>query len=411
MVPGIDCACAPADDRCKVQIAPVDYSPRAGQALTARRQVQIPVERSLHLRGRPAIGRPHLLASALAALLVVLGPGTALAETSDASATPQEPRVQRPGDVAGYRLPFEPGLDVYIHQAWANAYSHNGRAAYAYDFGLQLDTPVLAAASGVVSYVHGGETACGGAELKLHANYVTIDHPDGSSTQYGHLGAVEVAVGDVVEVGQEIARSGRTGYTGCMPHLHFARQLQGGPVTQSIPVYFEEFPDAGLRDGATIRSTPACATAGAEDSPTGRLCATYRGAGADAPVLFSRLEAAIDYDWAKQSPGGYWLDNSTDGFAASWTGSFEIDEPGVYAFRVRATDRVRVRIDGVTLVDAWTDFARPRTLSLPWRATSGTHTIEVEHLDASGRGRLQVTWRPQLIDGAWVRWSKARPEA
>ena len=98
-----------------------------------------------------------------------------------------------------------PGLDVYIHQGWNSSYSHNGRSEYAYDFGLQLNTPVLAAASGIVSYVHGGETACGGASLRNHANYVTIDHPDGSSTQYGHLSTVEVEVGDIVEVGQEIA--------------------------------------------------------------------------------------------------------------------------------------------------------------------------------------------------------------
>ena len=45
------------------------------------------------------------------------------------------------------------------------------------------------------------------------------------------------------------------------------------------------------------------------------------------------------------------------------------------------------------------------------REAAGKHTIEVEHVDRSGSGSLHVAWTAQLIDGAWVRWSKAKPEA
>lgn len=383
----------------------------------------------MQFHGRPGLGRPQILASALAALLVVLGSGTALAETSDTVTTPPKPRIQRPGDVAGFRLPFEPGLEVYIHQGWNDPYSHFGRAKYGYDFGLQMYTPVLASASGVVSYVRSGQHGCGGKKkFKNRANYVTIDHPDGSSTLYGHLSSISVRVGDVVEVGQEIARSGRTGYTGCQPHLHFERGLQGHfrGLNQSIPVYFEEYPESRLLEGQTVRTAPACAapTKGKPDAdetkaekrraaqpPMGSFCATYRGLEPDSPVLFARLENAIDYDWAEQSPGGYWLAEPTQGFAASWTGTFKIDEPGVYGLQVQASDRVRVRIDGATVVDSWTELALTRNFTLPWRATAGKHTIEVEHVDRTGKGTLRVSWTPHLIDGAWVRWSKNKPEA
>ncbi len=381
-------------------------------------------------RGRPLAGRPQILASALAALLVVVGSGTVLAETSDVPAPPPKPRVQHPGDVAGYRLPFHPGLDVYIHQGWHGTYSHTKHAEYAYDFGLHLNTPVLAAASGVVSFLRSGNRACGGKKFKHKANFVTIDHPDGSSTHYGHLSTISVRVGDVVEVGQEIARSGMTGWTGCQAHLHFARQLRGDDgITQSIPVYFEEVPGRQLRFGETIRTAPACsgATKGQSDKDVGKkrdegskegakmhdgpliggLCATYRDLDTEA-VLFSRLEDQIDYNWAEKSPGGYWLDDAPNGFAASWTGQFTIDEPGVYALQVRASDRVRIRIDSVTLVDVWTDFARPRNALVAWRATEGKHTIEVEHVDQSGHGSLHLGLTPQLIDGAWVRQEQAR---
>lgn len=382
----------------------------------------------MQLHGRPGLGRPQILATALAALLAVVGAGTTFAETSDAPPAPQKPRIQRPGENAGFRLPFEPGRAVYIHQGWNDPYSHFGRAKYGYDFGLPMYTPVLASASGVVSFVRSGQHGCGGKKFKNRANYVTIDHPDGSSTLYGHLSWISVRVGDVVQVGQEIARSGKTGYSSCQPHLHFERGLQGHfrGLNQSIPVYFEEYPDSRLLEGQTVWTAPPCATPSetppdpdqtkaerrkAAKPPIGRLCATYRGIETDSPVLFARLEDSIDYDWAKQSPGGYWLDDAEHGFAASWTGQFVIDEPGVYALQVAASDKVRVRIDDVTLVDAWTELARPEQVVVSWRATAGKHTIEVEHVDRTGTGSLHVSWGPQLIDGAWVRWSKSKPEA
>jgi murein DD-endopeptidase MepM/ murein hydrolase activator NlpD len=382
----------------------------------------------LQFLGRPGLGRPQILACALAALFVVVGSGTALAETSDVPPPPSKPRVQRPGAVAGFRLPFEPGLEVTIHQGWNDPYSHVGRAKYGYDFGLPMYTKVLASASGVVSFVRSGQHGCGGKKFKNRANYVTIDHPDGSSTLYGHLTSISVRVGDVVEVGQVIARSGKTGFSSCQPHLHFERGLQGHfrGLNQSIPVYFEEYPDARLLKGQIVRTAPPCAapTKGAPDPeqtkaekrqaarpPIGRFCATYRGLELDSPVLFARLEDAIDYDWAEDGPGGYWLDHPREGFAATWTGQFTIDEPGVYRLEVQASDKVRVRIDGVTLVDAWTELVRPGNIEMAWRAIAGKHTIEVEHVDRSGSGSLHVTWTAQLIDGAWVRWSKAKPEA
>ncbi|HET8785481.1 MAG TPA: M23 family metallopeptidase, partial [Candidatus Limnocylindrales bacterium] len=87
---------------------------------------------------------------------------------------------------------------------------------------------------------------CGGREMVNAVNFVTIDHADGTATLYGHLSRVDVGVGDVVQAGQPIGRSGRTGFTNCGAHLHFSRQAGGRAVTQSVPVYFAEYPDKEL---------------------------------------------------------------------------------------------------------------------------------------------------------------------
>lgn len=366
----------------------------------------------MHVRGRLASWRSPSLALLVAALAVgLVGTGSVLAAGGSTQGAPDRPapRAQEPGDAAGYRLPFEPGLEVPIHQGWLSAYSHNGRAAYAYDFGLHEGTPVLAAAAGVVSHAHDGEIACGGPDLLRLTNYVTIDHPDGSATHYGHLADVEVEVGQVVGAGQQIGLSGMTGFTGCQPHLHFARQAQGGPVTQSIPVYFDGFADAPLLDGETITAdAPACAPTDAE-APIEAFCGTYLPRGGEGTAYFSRLDKRIQFDWDNAPPGGYWLDDPVDGFRARWSGQFTFAAAGNYTIRVLASDRVRVSIDGVTVVNSWANHRAPRDLSTTWHLLPGVHTVDVEHEDADGRGTFELDWSYLGLGEQDARWSRSGP--
>lgn len=89
----------------------------------------------------------------------------------------------------------------------------------AVDTANKCGTPVYAAASGVVQRVSYGYNFGGG-------NLVTILHPNGVVTYYGHLMAIFVKSGDRITVGDRIAlMGGGTGTagdglsTGC--HLHF----------------------------------------------------------------------------------------------------------------------------------------------------------------------------------------------
>ena len=53
-----------------------------------------------------------------------------------------------------------------------------------------------------------------------------VDHGLGVTSLYGHLSAMDVAVGDVVERSQVLGRSGATGLAGG-DHLHFAILVGG----------------------------------------------------------------------------------------------------------------------------------------------------------------------------------------
>jgi murein DD-endopeptidase MepM/ murein hydrolase activator NlpD len=80
--------------------------------------------------------------------------------------------------------------------------------------------PILAAQRGVV--VHA-------AYLGIYGNCVIIDHGLGVQTLYGHMSSLGVKVGDKVEKGQEIGRSGMTGLA-AGDHLHFTVLVDGTPV-------------------------------------------------------------------------------------------------------------------------------------------------------------------------------------
>jgi len=92
------------------------------------------------------------------------------------------------------------------------------------DLGAPLDTPVHAAADGVVLLA--AASVDGSGKLVGYGNYVVIDHGDGFLTLYGHLDKLLVQAGQVVKQGQVIGLCGSTGWsTG--PHVHFEIRKSG----------------------------------------------------------------------------------------------------------------------------------------------------------------------------------------
>ncbi len=82
------------------------------------------------------------------------------------------------------------------------------------DIGAAIGTPVVAVRPGTVA------TAETTGYNSGYGSYVRIDHGEGLSTLYAHLGRVLVVVGDTVLAGQPIGTVGMTGFT-TGPHLHF----------------------------------------------------------------------------------------------------------------------------------------------------------------------------------------------
>ncbi len=101
--------------------------------------------------------------------------------------------------------------------------AHIGKLRNAIDFIVAENTPVLAAADGVVTFVKDGSYT-GGPSIEYwhNSNYIVIQHSNGEYSRYDHLAhkSAVVRTGQYVKRGQIIARVGMTGFT-YLPHLHF----------------------------------------------------------------------------------------------------------------------------------------------------------------------------------------------
>lgn len=93
------------------------------------------------------------------------------------------------------------------------------------DYGTPINTPILAAAHGVVISTHNGcpdygsrGDSCGG----YYGNHVRIEHADGDVTIYAHfkLDTVQVQPGQAVSCGDVLGMSASSGNSSG-PHLHF----------------------------------------------------------------------------------------------------------------------------------------------------------------------------------------------
>jgi murein DD-endopeptidase MepM/ murein hydrolase activator NlpD len=127
-----------------------------------------------------------------------------------------------------WRGPFKQLINTAVESGFADRrdYIYNGEVVdkqthLGFDLASVAAAPVLAANRGRI--VHAGW-------LGIYGNCVIVDHGMGLQSLYAHLSSIAVSVGDMVEVDQQLGRSGATGLAGG-DHLHFTMLLNGHAIT------------------------------------------------------------------------------------------------------------------------------------------------------------------------------------
>jgi len=139
-----------------------------------------------------------------------------------------------------HQLPFRAGYETRVLQGFYGISTHQfDREGLAIDFSCDEGDPIVATRSGrVLEIREDSRRGCPDPSCYGYANHLTIDHGDGTYSQYGHLkhfGAL-VEPGEQVCRGQIIALCGSTGYAGG-PHLHYALRNSMG---WTVPIQFME---------------------------------------------------------------------------------------------------------------------------------------------------------------------------
>ena len=147
---------------------------------------------------------------------------------------------------------------VFSNFAETRTYIYGGREIdtqvhFGFDLASTKHAPVPAANKGTVAFV---------GPLTIYGNTVVVDHGWGLMTLYAHLSTIVVKVGDAVEKGQELGRSGDTGLA-VGDHLHYEVLVNGISVT---PVEFWDAKWIRDRFNGPLKSAGLAVIAGVGES-------------------------------------------------------------------------------------------------------------------------------------------------
>jgi len=158
-------------------------------------------------------------------------------------------------DEVEHYLPFKYKTSRVVHQGNNQKPTHfNKWNIYAFDFSpMPIGTPVVAVASGIVTYVK--EDSSQSTGRVQDNNEIAIRHSDNSVGVYLHLnhnGAL-VEKGWKVLAGDVIGFSGNTGAS-VAPHLHVGLHKKMRKTGESIPMKFADVKGGVPKKGQTVTS-------------------------------------------------------------------------------------------------------------------------------------------------------------
>ena len=96
----------------------------------------------------------------------------------------------------------------------------------------------------------------------------------------------------------------------------------------------------------------------------------------------------LDYNWGDGSPAPGVV--NSDNFSARWVGSFHFD-PGNYTFQVNVDDGARLYIDGIQVINAWSDGYK-EVSNVFNGIGEGSHQITVEYYERTGGASIRAWW-------------------
>ena len=173
-------------------------------------------------------------------------------------------------------------------------------------------------------------------------------------------------------------------HDGSAPTLEAAVRAHSGVVISdadagALATYLREI-------GREEASAPvrAASTAG-----TGLSASYYNNTTLTGPAVLTRTEA-VDFSWGTASPGS---GINADNFSARWTGRVEAPHTGAYTFRTVSADGVRLRVNGVLIIDNWVAHGTTTDTSGVVQLVAGQrYDVSIEFFETTNTATMRLQW-------------------
>ena len=215
--------------------------------------------------------------------------------------------------------------------------------------------------------------------------YTFYTNSDDGSKLY--IGSTEIVNNDGGHAMQE--RSGTIG-------------LKAGTHALTIP-FFQGAGGQGLvvsYSGPTIskQTIPAAAfyrvpssSGGSSGTGTGLRAEYFNNTNLTTPILVTRTDATINFDWGINSPVPGTI--NVDNFSVRWTGQVEAPVSGNYTFSTSTDDGVRLWVNGVQLINDWNGHAPTTNNGASMALTAGQkYTIRMEYFEGAIGAVARLLW-------------------
>ena len=232
----------------------------------------------------------------------------------------------------------------------------------------------------------------------LPANTTTVLVLDGST-----VAAPPAPTGLSATAGNAQVSLSWTASAGATSYNVKSSTTNGGPyLTVSSPTG-TSYTNTGLTNGTPYYYVVTAVNANGESGNSNQASATPTGGGAGtglrgtyfnnktltAPSALVRTDATLNFDWGS---GSYASGQPSDNFSARWDGQVEAPVSGSYTFTTTSDDGVRLWVNGVQIINNWTDHA-PTDNSGTITLTAGArYNLVLEFYENGGGAVSKLDW-------------------
>jgi len=127
-----------------------------------------------------------------------------------------------------------------------------------------------------------------------------------------------------------------------------------------------------------------------QNSGTGLAGEYFNNMTLSGSVVLRRTEA-VNFNWGSRSPG---TGVNKDKFSVRWSGTVEASSTGAFQFQTNSDDGVRLWVNGVQVINNWTNHSATTNSSATISLTGGTrYAIRMEYYENGGQAVAQLRWK------------------